>query len=1264
MSLYYEAQTEDTDHVVTLWETTPGTVVVPDSHLLFNAEFFRVGPDLYLVHDGAARFMVPGYFGRADPADLQDDAGALLRGHLVERLAGPVAPGQYAQAGDPALVALPIGQVETLQGEVTVQRFDGTVETLDVGGQIYGNDVLSTAQGGSVSVTFEDGTVFTLAASSRMVIDELIYDPDATDNSGSFSLIQGSFVFIAGQVAKTGGMDVSTPSSTMGIRGTTVIVRLETVDGVDVTEVSLTTDPDGSRGQFELLDNDGNLLALITDTDTKWIVSGASGESREVERSLLDDVEDNLLIAEAFAAFNSAAARTEAGELPTAPRSGPRAPGPTTDPQDPGDPATDGTDNGLDIRPAPAPPVEAPEPETEPEDSLEQVEVLPQSLDPVPTITITGLEDAGEAEAIFGDITGIGGGPGAVFALLSQPGNGSLTLSSLGGVSYTPDPDFNGVDGFDVLITGANGQTTVGRVVLQVQPVNDAPVAAENSVTMLEDTVLLGNVLASDVDGDALRFAVNDLPRNGQVTLAPDGSYTYQPDPDFDGSDSFSVVVSDPSGASAPATVTISVTAVNDAPVITSVVSDRRASVVEGPAPDPVGGQLSAVDPENQGAVVWSGTSMALFGTFAITAAGVWTYRLDATAADSIGEGESVIESFIAVATDTGGAATTELVEVTITGTNDAPVVAANTVFETMRNGALDGQLIASDADSDGALTFAEAGAPQNGTVVIAADGSFRYTPEPGFVGVDRFSYTVVDAQGAVSTSQVTLAVELAGTGTGADSVSIALNDAATSDAAANTIDIAFGASAAPVENLFIAIDNSVSATAADWAAQRVAVAEALRDLGARMEGNAVDVQVAAFSNRVITTDVFDLQDPELADAILTLPFRANPSRWDRVFNEAGEFFAGQPSGEENQMIFITGGGAASRVWRSALADLTGQAETSFDLTIQVIGVGNGVDPAVLREIDPTPTLLGTGADLADAVSGIVPRLLSLNVELVADGVSQGSVADLNDAVLTGDGLDYQLSLASVENIARLLGAENRITVSAQVDLDGDSTTVETELLTTDVLGKHAAAQLTTGQDGADLLFGSDLADSISGGAGDDVILGFDGGDILDGGAGDDVVLAGAGDDILRVAEVGRDVLDGGAGRDVLKVEIAGDLNAELIPTLELRDIEAIDMANDQANSLRITLADVVDLSSESDAALEELLDAALPESAVIYGDTVDSLTLVNTGDGAFQKVSEQPVQDGNGTTLDIYAYIEGGNVLATLGVDTDIEVTVPVPVA
>ncbi|MCV3273978.1 Ig-like domain-containing protein [Roseobacter sinensis] len=1240
-----------------------GAVLVPDSGLLFNGDFFRLGPDLYIVNDGAANFRVPDYFARPQPADLTDPNGAILRGDLVERLAGPVAPGQYAQAGTGDFPS-PIGQVEAAEGSASVQRSDGTVEPLEVGSVIYQNDVVATGQDGAVSLTFVDGTIFTLSAASRMVIDELIYDPQSEENSGTFSLIQGGFVFIAGQVAKTGGMEVSTPSSTMGIRGTTVVVQVATVDGVDTTEVSLTNDPDGARGRVELRDVDGNLVATITQTDTKWVVSAATGEVREVARSPLDAAEDNLLIAEAFAAYRSAVARVEAGDafvsVPTS-RTGTAGRGTA------GELETDQNLDGLD-EPAAIPPVPPP---VETDEGTEPPEPFDEGLNAIqdegPVIVVTGLEDAGEADAIMGDVSVISGVVGTVFALASSPSNGTVTLTADGQFDYVPDPDFNGTDSFTFSASEPGGAVVEGTVLVQVAAVNDAPVADDTAVTGPEDTAVTGVIAARDVDGDPLSYTITDLPQNGEVTLFPDGTFSYRPDADFTGTDSFGVLVMDPDGETAQASVTLTISPVNDAPVITTVTGANLGSVVESDGPADARGQLTAEDPDRAGPINWSGaSSAALFGTFSITAAGAWTYLLDSDRADRLAEGETVIETFTAVATDIEGATVAQQVEVTLTGTNDAPMVAQNTVFETMPEGSITGQLAASDVDSAAFVFALGSDGPSHGVLALGTDGSFEYTPTDGFVGLDRFSYTVTDAQGGVSAGQVTIAVESASGGTGSQAVSLSFQTEPDEGTAAGALTIDSTAVEPPGINLVIAMDSSGSIGEVDWAVQREAVKDAILLLADRFEGSAtsVDVQIISYSNAASSIGPFDLQDPDLPDAILALPFLRGATRWDLALDEANSLLAAQPADETNLLLFITDGVPDSDRWRDSLEALTNPPGNAFDIDIQAFGIGDRYDPTLLQEIDPEPTILQSAEDLANALTEVpvfVPRLISLDLSLTADDTDHGTIATEQSAGLIVDGTDYALPLASIENIEALLGVSNRISAQAQFDLDGDLSTAEIELFSSEVLGKAETPQNTDGQNGADLLFGSDFAEEIGGGAGDDVIFGFDGADTLDGGSGADVILAGAGDDVLRVTEApeaGVDVLDGGSGRDVLQIDVAGDLSEELLPTLDLRDIEAIDMDNGQANVLEISLEDVIDLSSTGDGELETLLDRALPESAIIYGDSSDSLLLVSSGTGGFQKVSDTPIDDGKGNTLDVYSYVDGGNVLATLGVDTDIDVT------
>ena len=76
-----------------------------------------------------------------------------------------------------------------------------------------------------MGVTFIDGTVFGLSSNARMVLNEMIYDPNGSNNSSLLSLVAGTISFVAGETAKHGDMKIDTPVATMGIRGTAVLVE-------------------------------------------------------------------------------------------------------------------------------------------------------------------------------------------------------------------------------------------------------------------------------------------------------------------------------------------------------------------------------------------------------------------------------------------------------------------------------------------------------------------------------------------------------------------------------------------------------------------------------------------------------------------------------------------------------------------------------------------------------------------------------------------------------------------------------------------------------------------------------------------------------------------------------------------------------------------------------------------------------------------------------------------------------------------------------
>ena len=184
-------------------------------------------------------------------------------------LAGPAHPGQYAQLGEPA-AAPAIGKVERAEGTNSVQHADGTTGSLKLGDPIFEKDVVATE--GSLGIRFNDGTVFSLSAGTRMVIDHLVYDPTSSSNSALFNVIKGTFSMVGGKIVDTGDMEVATPIATLGIRGSNSFgFVVDTLKGWLTTN---TTDPDGSPSKVDVLDPATHkVLVTLTDLFSKVILT-------------------------------------------------------------------------------------------------------------------------------------------------------------------------------------------------------------------------------------------------------------------------------------------------------------------------------------------------------------------------------------------------------------------------------------------------------------------------------------------------------------------------------------------------------------------------------------------------------------------------------------------------------------------------------------------------------------------------------------------------------------------------------------------------------------------------------------------------------------------------------------------------------------------------------------------------------------------------------------------------------------------------------
>ena len=162
------------------------------------------------------------------------------------------------------------------------------------------------------------------------------------------------------------------------------------------------------------------------------------------------------------------------------------------------------------------------------------------------------------------------------FAVVTQPANG--TLSGVApNLTYTPNANYNGADSFTFTASDASLTSAAATVSITVNPGNDTPTATPQSVSTTEDTAVSITLTGTDPESDPLTFAVVTQPGNGTLSgVAP--NLTYTPNANYNGADSFTFTASDASLTSAAATVSITVTAGNDAPTATpqSVSTARR----------------------------------------------------------------------------------------------------------------------------------------------------------------------------------------------------------------------------------------------------------------------------------------------------------------------------------------------------------------------------------------------------------------------------------------------------------------------------------------------------------------------------------------------------------------------------------------------------------------------------------------------------------------------------------------------------------------
>lgn len=154
------------------------------------------------------------------------------------------------------------------------------------------------------------------------------------------------------------------------------------------------------------------------------------------------------------------------------------------------------------------------------------------------------------------------------YTVVTQPAHGALS-GTVPNLTYTPNANYNGTDSFTFKANDGTVDSNIATVTITVTAVNDAPVAGDQSVTTDEDTAKAITLAATDIDGDTLTYAVVAGPSHGTLSgTAP--NLTYTPSLDWSGTDSFTYKANDGTADSNTATVTITVSPLNDAPLAIS----------------------------------------------------------------------------------------------------------------------------------------------------------------------------------------------------------------------------------------------------------------------------------------------------------------------------------------------------------------------------------------------------------------------------------------------------------------------------------------------------------------------------------------------------------------------------------------------------------------------------------------------------------------------------------------------------------------------
>lgn len=598
------------------------------------------------------------------------------------------------------------------------------------------------------------------------------------------------------------------------------------------------------------------------------------------------------------------------------------------------------------------------------------------------------------------------GNPLTVVAVGNPDRGGDAAIEGQGSnnvIRYTPAANVFGQETFTYTVEDSGGGRDTAQVTIQINNVNDPPAASNGSFSTPENTAHNGTLAASDIDGDNLAFAIVGQGSRGTavVTNTATGAFRYTPGSGQTGADSFTFRVSDGTTVSNTATISVTITDVNVAPVA----NNSSFTVGEDTTHN---GSLSASDADGD-SLTYSIVSGAGKGSVSVTNAASGAFRYIPS------NNVNGSDSFTFRVSDGAQNSNTATVSITISPDNDPPV-AEDLSVGTQENQAVNGSLKGSDIDGDPlSYSIVTNGSRGSATVTNPSTGAFSYTPNAGESGSDSFTYRVSD--GTVNSGAATVTVSISAVNEKPVLNASIPNQSATEDTAfsftfaAGTFSdpdgdsLSYSAAQTSGSSLpawlgFSAATRTFSGTPDAGDTGSVQVRVTASDPSGESVADTFSITVAAFNDAPTTTGLPDVDvDEGTADSTVNLAASFD----DEEDGGTGLSYAVQSN--SNPALFSDVDISGSTLTLTYAAGVTGSA----DLTIRATDSGSpgkSVDSQFTATVSPAGGAAALSLALAPAgqcwsAPGDVALVASLALERDADGARYTLVSNADRGSVT-----------------------------------------------------------------------------------------------------------------------------------------------------------------------------------------------------------------------------------------------------------------------